>query len=103
MPELTLELPPRMTGALCKGDDTNTWFPEPPHTPNKAERARYEADVAFAKEICSMCQVRAECLSGALERGEIDGVWGGENFYVSSHHIRATLRPRTLEDLRQAS
>ena len=35
-------------------------------------------DIARAKAICSKCGLRAECLAGALERGEVAGVWGGE-------------------------
>ena len=35
-------------------------------------------DIARAKAICSKCGLRAQCLSGALERGEVAGVWGGE-------------------------
>ena len=32
----------------------------------------------LAKELCTDCPVRAACLSGALERGEPHGVWGGQ-------------------------
>ena len=35
-------------------------------------------DIARAKAICSKCGLREACLSGALERGEVAGVWGGE-------------------------
>ena len=35
-------------------------------------------DIARAKAICSKCGLRAACLGGALERGEVAGVWGGE-------------------------
>ena len=35
------------------------------------------ADRAPAKDVCSGCPVRLECLADALERGEIWGVWGG--------------------------
>lgn len=31
----------------------------------------------IAKRICAECPVEAECLAGALERREPDGVWGG--------------------------
>lgn len=37
-----------------------------------------EFDIARAKAICSKCGLAAECLSGALERAEPYGVWGGE-------------------------
>jgi WhiB family transcriptional regulator, redox-sensing transcriptional regulator len=35
-------------------------------------------DIARAKAICAKCVVRVPCLAGALQRGEVWGVWGGE-------------------------
>jgi WhiB family transcriptional regulator, redox-sensing transcriptional regulator len=35
-------------------------------------------DVEDAKALCRGCPTRISCLSGALERGEPWGVWGGE-------------------------
>ncbi len=35
-------------------------------------------DLARAKAICSRCVLAEECLTGALERGESWGVWGGQ-------------------------
>jgi WhiB family transcriptional regulator, redox-sensing transcriptional regulator len=35
-------------------------------------------DVESAKALCRGCQARLACLSGALERKEPWGVWGGE-------------------------
>ena len=37
-------------------------------------------DIAAAKRICAECPVLAECLSGALDRKEPWGVWGGQLF-----------------------
>jgi WhiB family transcriptional regulator, redox-sensing transcriptional regulator len=37
-------------------------------------------ELARAKAICSRCMVREACLSGALERQEPWGVWGGQIF-----------------------
>ncbi|HEX6656834.1 MAG TPA: WhiB family transcriptional regulator [Ilumatobacter sp.] len=37
-----------------------------------------EFDIARAKAICAKCGLAEACLSGALERGEVYGVWGGE-------------------------
>lgn len=34
-------------------------------------------DLARAKAICGPCGLRESCLSGAVERGEPYGVWGG--------------------------
>jgi WhiB family redox-sensing transcriptional regulator len=35
-------------------------------------------DIARAKAICARCPLRGPCLTGALERVEPWGVWGGE-------------------------
>lgn len=37
-----------------------------------------EFDIARAKAICGKCGLAPSCLSGALERAEASGVWGGE-------------------------
>ena len=36
-----------------------------------------DLEVARAKAICRTCTLQADCLAGALERGEAYGVWGG--------------------------
>jgi len=46
--------------------DADLWFAEAP------------ADLERAKSLCGRCPVKAECLAGALHRGEPWGVWGGE-------------------------
>jgi WhiB family redox-sensing transcriptional regulator len=48
-------------------------------------------DIARAKAMCALCPLRLECLSGALEREEPWGVWGGE--LVSGGRIVANKRP----------
>jgi WhiB family redox-sensing transcriptional regulator len=35
-------------------------------------------DIAWSKRLCATCPVTAECLSGALDRKEQSGVWGGQ-------------------------
>ena len=45
-------------------------------------------DVETAKAMCHECPVRIACLTGALERQEPWGVWGGELF------LRGTVVPR---------
>ena len=55
-----LELP-------CR-DDPELFFAESPD------------DVEFAKSLCLGCAARLTCLSGAIERREPWGVWGGEVF-----------------------
>jgi WhiB family transcriptional regulator, redox-sensing transcriptional regulator len=37
-----------------------------------------EFDIARAKAICKKCGLAPTCLSGALERAEVYGVWGGQ-------------------------
>ena len=49
-------------------------------------------DVQRAKAICSRCSDSAQCLSGALEREEPWGVWGGEELDMG--RIAVVRRPR---------
>jgi WhiB family redox-sensing transcriptional regulator len=48
-------------------------------------------DIARAKAMCGLCPLQADCLSGALERQEPWGVWGGE--LLSGGRIIANKRP----------
>ena len=49
-------------------------------------------DIQRAKAICSTCTSKVDCLSGALERSEPWGVWGGE--LLEEGRVCATKRPR---------
>jgi WhiB family redox-sensing transcriptional regulator len=71
----------------CRVNDSDLWFAESP------------ADVEFAKALCQDCPVRGLCLSGALERREPWGVWGGELFLqgVVIPRKRPRGRPRKNE------
>ncbi len=51
-----------------RGTFNHLFFSDDPH------------DIARAKAICSRCRVREGCLTGAIEREEAWGVWGGEIF-----------------------
>ena len=51
--------------ARCAETDPEMFFPE------KGESVRP------AKRVCAGCEVPAECLQDALDRGERFGVWGG--------------------------
>ena len=64
----------------CRLVDPELFFAESP------------ADVEAAKALCLDCPVRSACLSGALERREPWGVWGGELFIQGV--IVARKRPR---------
>jgi WhiB family redox-sensing transcriptional regulator len=68
-PRAGLDLP-------CRSDDADLWFAEAP------------AELERAKALCTACPIKAECLAGALQRGEPWGVWGGEIFE------RGTVIPR---------
>jgi WhiB family transcriptional regulator, redox-sensing transcriptional regulator len=57
-------------------DDPELFFADSPH------------DVECAKALCRGCPARISCLSGALERSEPWGVWGGELF------LRGEIVPR---------
>jgi WhiB family redox-sensing transcriptional regulator len=57
-------------------DDPELFFAESPE------------DVECAKALCRGCPARIACLSGAIERGEPWGVWGGELF------LRGEVVPR---------
>ena len=37
----------------------------------------HDEELARAKAICRTCGLAQECLDGAVERGEVYGVWGG--------------------------
>lgn len=53
------------TDALCSQTDPEAFFPE------KGGSTR------DAKRICTMCEVRDECLQYALDNDERFGIWGG--------------------------
>jgi WhiB family transcriptional regulator, redox-sensing transcriptional regulator len=57
-------------------DDPDLFFAESPD------------DVECAKDLCRGCPARMACLTGALERREPWGVWGGELF------LRGEVVPR---------
>jgi hypothetical protein len=49
-------------------------------------------DIARAKAICARCSLRGPCLTGALERVEPWGVWGGE--LLENGRIVTDKKPR---------
>jgi WhiB family redox-sensing transcriptional regulator len=76
-------------GALlpCRSFDPELFFAESP------------ADVEYAKSLCTDCPVRRACLSGAIDRQEPWGVWGGELFVqgIVVPRKRPRGRPRKNE------
>jgi WhiB family redox-sensing transcriptional regulator len=64
----------------CRVQNSELWFAETP------------ADLEQAKAFCAECPARRACLTGAIERREPWGVWGGEIFERGA--IVARKRPR---------
>jgi WhiB family transcriptional regulator, redox-sensing transcriptional regulator len=79
----------RSLGA-CQQEDPELFFPVA-----QAGPALVQLDQARA--ICARCQVRAECLSFALETVQDHGVWGG-----TSEEERRALRRARNRRLRSA-
>ena len=67
-------------GVPCRDNDAELWFADTPE------------GVEFAKALCATCPARRDCLSGALQRQEPWGVWGGELFVQGE--VVARKRPR---------
>jgi len=72
----------------CQRENPQLWFSELP------------ADLELAKAHCRSCPLRGPCLSGAVERGEPHGVWGGEIFVRGA--VIARKRPRGRPPTRSA-
>jgi WhiB family transcriptional regulator, redox-sensing transcriptional regulator len=54
-----------MADAACLAADAAIFFPDPGDP------------AADAKRVCGACTVMDDCLDYALDRGIVDGVWGG--------------------------
>lgn len=75
------EIDPIFTDDLpCHIGDPDLWFAEKPD------------DLERAKVLCADCPAKALCLTGALERSEPWGVWGGE--ILDRGVVIARKRPR---------
>ncbi|MEZ5142575.1 MAG: WhiB family transcriptional regulator [Acidimicrobiales bacterium] len=61
--------------AACRGPQASVFFP-PPQFERKEEKLERESR---AKEICTTCAVRKDCLEYALSIREPHGIWGGLN------------------------
>ena len=64
----------------CLGEDSELFFAPQPLV------------VEQAKRVCAPCPIRQQCLTGALQRAEPWGVWGGELFEAGI--VIADKRPR---------
>lgn len=72
----------------CRVENADLWFAETP------------AQLEQAKALCLDCPARLACLSGALERREPWGVWGGEIFERGVVVARKRPRGRPRKDER---
>ena len=70
----------RLASLPCEDSEPEIWFAEAP------------ADLERAKALCADCPVRRACLSGAVDRGDPHGVWGGE--ILARGAIITEKRPR---------
>ena len=61
--------------------------------------AEAPADLEAAKVLCLDCPMRVLCLSGALERREPWGVWGGELFLTGVVVPRKRPRGRPRKEV----
>jgi hypothetical protein len=59
---------PATPDAACISHDPELWF------------SRFPQAIAHAKAICHGCAHRSSCLSGAIDRRETYGIWGGTDF-----------------------
>jgi|DEB0MinimDraft_6_1074348.scaffolds.fasta_scaffold09226_4 WhiB family redox-sensing transcriptional regulator len=68
------EAPP--TGGACKGHDVEMWFPLRDMKRTRDVHRKIEENIRKAKEICSGCSVKDQCLEYSLH-WEPYGIWGG--------------------------
>jgi WhiB family redox-sensing transcriptional regulator len=73
---LPIETLPWAKQAKCLQADPDTFFPEKGGSTREAKR------------ICTMCEVRRECLEYALENDERFGIWGGMSERERRRHKR---------------
>ncbi len=66
--------------AACRGRDLDLFF------------SRDDDNRDRAVELCLSCPVQEQCLSFALEHGEMHGIWGGMGGTERRSHIRERRR-----------
>jgi WhiB family redox-sensing transcriptional regulator len=74
----------------CQRENPQLWFSDLP------------ADLDRAKAHCQQCPLRGPCLTGAIERREQYGVWGGEIFDHGRIIARKIARGRPRKGARTA-
>jgi WhiB family redox-sensing transcriptional regulator len=73
--------------AACRGEDPRLFFPDPRSSNHDAARA-----------ICGRCAVTAQCLAGALARGEAYGIWAATTPVEREAMRRRTTTTTTTTD-----
>ena len=72
---ITHNFPVFVNDALCaESDKPNMWFPD---QVNNATNHYRIGDSITAREICSRCPARQECLEYALRYTSLYGIWAG--------------------------
>jgi WhiB family redox-sensing transcriptional regulator len=77
--------------AACNGHDPNMFFPA-------GETGPAAQQIAYAKRVCSSCDVRDDCLTYAIETNQVSGIWGG-----LTEEERRPVRRRWLAERRRRS
>lgn len=68
---------PDAAGMVCTRHDPDLWFADDP------------VGIEQAIEACRECPIKAACLTGAQERYETWGVWGGVDFHPAARKVCA--------------
>jgi WhiB family redox-sensing transcriptional regulator len=78
------------TEGLCTQTDPDIFFPE-----------LGDGTGAYAaKTVCASCKLVVPCLTGAIERNEEFGIWGGANYTTRRRIIRGVITiPIHLKEL----
>lgn len=75
--------------SACRGVDPEVFFPIS------------DDDAWRAKEICAICEVRADCMVFSLQNRERYGVWGGVTERERADMFRRGVAHRVLADAMQ--
>ena len=75
--------------AACLGHDTSLWFPD----------SYAHAATRAARQVCTGCPVRRDCLHHALTTPENHGIWGGiTETRRRRHHAELLTATRAQKD-----
>lgn len=77
--------------AACRGEDPVLFFGSEGERPAARERRE-----RLARDLCSFCPVRRECLDDAIARNDPNGVWGGLNPEQRKRERRRRMRQHLL-------